>query len=70
MEGVFHVVLMSVALRTSHSPQHHIVFHVMMMRMDVGSVTKGITSMMLMVHANNVRSTHAVQDTLTINPLT
>ena len=65
MEGVFHVVLMSVVLRTSHPQQSSlIVFHVMMMGMDVGSVTKGITSMMLMFHANNVRTTHAVQDTL------
>ena len=50
MEVVFHVHLMNVVLRTSHPLWHHIVLNVMMMRMDVGSVQKGITLMMVVVH--------------------
>ena len=49
MEVVFHVHLMNVVLRTSHS-LIHIVLNVMMMRMGVESVQKDITLMMMMVH--------------------
>ena len=68
-EVVLHVILMSVVLRTSHLLLHPTVRGVMIMEMDVGSVQKGITSMMLMVHVNNVRRTHVVQDTLIIIPV-
>ena len=50
MEVVFHVHLMNVVLRTSHSLRYHIVLNVMMMRMDVGCVQEGISLMMMMVH--------------------
>ena len=49
MEVVFNVQVMNVVLRTSHS-LIYIVLNVMMMRMDVGSVQKGITLMMMMIH--------------------
>ena len=49
MEVVFHVHLMNVVLRTSHSLSHHIVLNAIMMGMDVGCVQKGITLMMMMM---------------------
>ena len=49
MEVVFHVHLMNVVLRTSHS-LIHIVLNVMNLGMNVGSVHQGIILMIQLVH--------------------
>ena len=68
MEVVFHVHLMSCAVKTQH-PLFHIVLNVMNLGMDVGSVHQGIILMIQVVHVFNVMNTHVVQGTVTMNPV-